>query len=72
MASSTPTADQLAEEGALTIRGLARFLDCSERHAYRLVDSGEIPCARSGRRVLVPRKAARDYFARLLAAEQSA
>lgn len=60
------TAEALAEEGALTIRGLAQFLGCSERHAYRLVDRGDVPSARSGRRVLVPRKAARDYLARLL------
>lgn len=64
--ASSPTPNQLAEDGALTIRGLAQFLGCSERHAYRLVDSGEIPAARSGRRVLVPRRAAREYLARLL------
>lgn len=72
MASPALSPEALAEDGALTIRGLAQFLGCSERHAYRLVDSGAIRSARSGRRVLVPRKAARDYLARLLEAEGAA
>jgi excisionase family DNA binding protein len=72
MASPTLTPDELAEDGALTIRGLAKFLDCSERHAYRLVDRGEVSSARSGRRVLVPRKAARQYLAQILKASASA
>ncbi len=66
--TSTSSPEAMAAEGSLTIRGLAQFLGCSERHAYRLVDRGDVPSARSGRRVLVPRKAARDYLARLLKA----
>jgi excisionase family DNA binding protein len=63
----TPT-EALAAEGALTIRDLARFLGVSERHAYRIVERGDVRSARAGRRVLIPRRAARDYLARLLAA----
>jgi len=60
------TGRALAEHGADTVRGTAKFLGTSERHVYRLIDSGELRAVRSGRRVLIPRAAARAYLRRLL------
>ena len=62
----SPVALAQAEDGAMTIRSFAQFLGCSDRHAYRLVASKEVRSVRSGTRVLVPRKAAREYLAGLL------
>jgi excisionase family DNA binding protein len=62
-----PTPEELADAGSYNIRGFADFLGCSPRHAYRLVGEKKVRSVRSGTRVLVPKVAARDYLARLIA-----
>lgn len=41
----------------LSVNEAAQLLGLSPNHTWRLVQSGEIPSFRLGRRVLVPRKA---------------
>ena len=52
----------MAADGALTVRDSARFLGISQRQVYRLIANGELVSLRAGTRVLVPRRAARDYI----------
>jgi excisionase family DNA binding protein len=41
--SSTATADASGAAQLLDVRAVARLLGCSERHVYRLSDSGQMP-----------------------------
>lgn len=36
-------ANAIAENALLDVRAMARLLDCSIRHVYRLTDSGRMP-----------------------------
>ena len=40
---NTPLRKSTVEVGMLTIRDIARILNCSSRSIYRLVDAGRIP-----------------------------
>jgi predicted DNA-binding transcriptional regulator AlpA len=40
---STPTLADAAEAALLNVRAVARLLNCSPRHVYRLADSGKMP-----------------------------
>ena len=41
----------------LTVEEVAQLLRVSRAFAYELVNRGDLPCLRLGRRVLVPRRA---------------
>ena len=41
----------------LTVEEAARILRVSRAFAYELLNRGELPCIRLGRRILVPRRA---------------
>ena len=48
----------------LTAKELAAFLRIKERKVYQLASSGEIPCSRAMGKLLFPRQAVEDWFAR--------
>jgi excisionase family DNA binding protein len=52
--SDTPPSD---EPATLSVESAARILGISRALAYQLVRTGEIPCLKLGRRVVVPRRA---------------
>jgi excisionase family DNA binding protein len=41
----------------LSVRDVAKFLDRSEPRIYQMVNAGEIPATRVGRRIVIPRAA---------------
>lgn len=49
MSAPNPT-----ERDAYTVPEVAARLGVTARHIYRLVETGEIPCIRLGRRVVIP------------------
>ncbi|HYH64775.1 MAG TPA: helix-turn-helix domain-containing protein [Urbifossiella sp.] len=56
-------ATRLAADGAMSIAAAAEFLGISKREVERLVAAGELIVARQGRRVVVSKVSAREYFA---------
>ncbi len=44
---------QTVEHGAFRVRHLARLLGCSEIAARRMVERGEVPSRRLGRRIFI-------------------
>ena len=64
--------DEIMGQTLCTVTEAAKVLRVGRTHAYKLIDDGELRCIRSGRRVLVPTDAIRDYIAKQLdAAKQT-
>jgi hypothetical protein len=53
------------------IRGIAEEIGKSERQAFHLVDTGQIPAAKVGGRIVASRARLRDHFRALLDPDRS-
>jgi excisionase family DNA binding protein len=56
--------DSIMGQTVCTVQEAATVLRFSRTHAYAVIDSGELRCIRSGRRVLVPTDAIREFVAK--------
>jgi excisionase family DNA binding protein len=56
--------EELAADGAVSVAEAHAFVGLSESQFYVLMDRGEIPFVKSGRRRLVPKRALVEYLAK--------
>lgn len=66
MTDNTPSPPKRQEDTGepltLTVDELARKIRISRQHAYDMVQSGEIPSVRLGRRILIPARVINEMF----------
>ena len=67
----TKTSEPLRDDLIWGIRGIAEEIGKSERQAFHLVDTGQIPTAKIGGRIVASRLRLREHFRALLEGARS-
>lgn len=62
------TREELAADGAVSVAEAMAFLGVSDTHVYDLMNRGELPFCKLGRRRLIPKRALVELLARNMTA----